>query len=75
MHNIESPNALPSFSSNVSIDAPKTCFHFFGKIWDKIGNIAIGSAIASVLANLFLGHYENIWLNKYRGPSIHVYGR
>ena len=30
---------------------------------------------ALVLANLFLGHYENIRLNKYQGPSLHFYQR
>ena len=30
----------------------------------------MGSSLAPVLANLFLGHYENIWLTKYQGPSL-----
>ena len=25
--------------------------------------------------HIFLGHYENIWLNKYQGPSLHFYRR
>ena len=33
----------------------------------------MGSPLAPVLANLFLGHHENIWLNKYRGPSVQLY--
>ena len=33
----------------------------------------MGSPIASVLANLFLGHYEQVCLNMYKGPSIHFY--
>ena len=35
----------------------------------------MGSPLAPVLANLLLGQYENLWLNKYRGPSIHFYRR
>ena len=35
----------------------------------------MGSPLAPVLANLFLGHHENIWLNKYQGPSLQVYRR
>ena len=27
------------------------------------------------MANLFLGHHENIWLNKYQGPSLQFYRR
>ena len=35
----------------------------------------MGSPIAPVLANLFLGHYEQLWLNMYKGPSVHLYRR
>ena len=35
----------------------------------------MGSPLAPVLANLFLGHHENIWLNKYQGPSRQFYRR
>ena len=35
----------------------------------------MGSPLAPVLANLFLGHHENIWLNKYQGPSLQFYRR
>ena len=50
-------------------------FLFNGKMYDQIDGIAMGSPLAPVLANLFLGHYENIWLNKYQGPSLHFYRR
>ena len=35
----------------------------------------MGSPLAPVLANLFLVHHENIWLNKYQGPSLQFYRR
>ena len=35
----------------------------------------MGSPLAPVLANPFLGHYENICLKQYYGPSVHVYRR
>ena len=35
----------------------------------------MGSPLAPVLANLVLGHYENIWLKQYYGPSGHFYRR
>ena len=35
----------------------------------------MGSPLVPVLANLFLGQYENIWLNNYQGPSVHLYRR
>ena len=33
----------------------------------------MGSPIASVLAILSLGHYENLWLNELKCPSVHFY--
>ena len=33
----------------------------------------MGSPLVPVLANLFMGHYENIWLEKYRGPEVIFY--
>ena len=35
----------------------------------------MGSPITPVLANLFLGHYEQLWLNMYKAPSVHLYRR
>ena len=49
--------------------------HFNSKMYDQIDGVAIGSSLAPVFANLFLGHHENIWLNKYQGPSLHFYRR
>ena len=31
------------------------------------------SPLAPVLANLFLGHHENIWLKNYKGASVLFY--
>ena len=33
----------------------------------------MGSPLAPAIANRFLGHYENIWLKEYSGPSVHFY--
>ena len=44
-------------------------------MYDQIDGVAMGSPLATVLANLFLGHNENIWLNKCQGPSLHFYRR
>jgi len=53
----------------------QTNFLFNGKVYNQIDGVAMGSPLASVLANLFLGHYENIWPNNYQGPSVHFYRR
>ena len=58
-----------------SIATSQTHFLFNGKVFDQIDGVAMGSPLAPVLANLFLGHYENIWLNKYHGPSVLFYRR
>ena len=58
-----------------SIATSQTHFLFDGKVYDQIYGVAMGSPLAPVLANLFLGHYENIWLNKYPGPTVHFYRR
>ena len=42
---------------------------------DQVDGVAMGSPLAPVLANLFLGHHENIWLNKHQGPSLQFYRR
>ena len=37
----------------------------------QIDGVAMGSPLAPVLANFFMGHYEGLWLEKiYRYPSI-----
>ena len=56
-----------------SIVTSQTHFLFDGKVYDQIDGVAMGSPLAPVLANLFQGHHENIWLNKYQGPSVHFY--
>ena len=35
----------------------------------------MGSPLASVLANFFMGHYEKLWLNNYTGPKVLYYCR
>ena len=37
-----------------------------GKVYDQIDGAAMGSPIARVLTNLFLGHYEQLWLSMYK---------
>ena len=35
----------------------------------------MGSPLAPVLANLFMGHHEKDWLQKYKGPEVRFYRR
>ena len=41
----------------------ETHFLFKDKFYDQINAVAIGSPLAPVLANLFMGHYEKEWLS------------
>ena len=34
-------------------------------MYDQVDGVAIGSPLAPILANLFMGHYERIWLGNY----------
>ena len=53
----------------------ETHFLFEGKIFDQIDGVAMGSPLAPVLANLFMGHHENNWLKNYKGVSPIIYKR
>ena len=49
----------------------KTYFLFNDSIYDQIDGVAMGSPLAPVLANLFMGHYEHKWIQGYSaiGPG------
>ena len=38
---------------------------FISKFYNQIDGVAIGSPLAPVLANIFMGFYKSKWLNKY----------
>ena len=40
----------------------ETHYLFKGKFYDQIDEVTIGSPLAPVLPNLFMGYYENEWL-------------
>ena len=58
-----------------SIATSQTHFLFNGKVFDQIDGVAMGSPLAPVLVNLFLGHYANLWLKNYQGPFVLSYKR
>ena len=53
----------------------KTHFLFKGSFFGQIDGVAMGSPLAPVLANLFMGHHERIWLENYKASSILFYRR
>ena len=58
-----------------SIATCETHCLFKGKFYDQIDGVAMGSPLAPVLANLFMGHYEKGWLSNYDGASRSYYAR
>lgn len=53
----------------------QTHFYFNGNCYDQINGVAMGSSLASVLANLFMGHHERICLEQYKGHKVLFYRR
>ena len=50
-------------------------FLFNGQYYDQINGVAMGSPIAPVLANLFMSHFENKWIEEYNENQIFFYQR
>ena len=48
----------------------QTHFIFKGDFYDQIDGVPMGTPLAPVLANLFMGYNESIWLNEYSLPPI-----
>ena len=57
------------------VASARTHFLFLGNYYDQIDGVATGSPLAPVLANLFMGHHERIWLQQYDGPRVYFYRR
>ena len=53
----------------------ETHFLFKGTYYDQVDGVAMGSPLAPVLANLFMGHHEKIWLEQYRDSEVLFYRR
>ena len=51
----------------------QTHFIFNGSFYDQINGVAMGSPLAPVLANLFMGHHEKLWLENFHGSTILFY--
>ena len=58
-----------------TVATAQTHFLFNGSFYDQIGGIAMGSPLAPVLANLFMGHHKKLWLENFEGSEILFYCR
>ena len=52
-----------------------THFLFNGSFYDQVDGAAMGSPLAPMWANFFMGHYEKLRLNNYTGPKVLYYSR
>ena len=57
----------PYFNSSNSSVVRVTLDKLF---YDQIDRVAMGSLLGHALANLFMGYYEILWLNKFRECEI-----
>ena len=53
----------------------ETHFLFNVTFYEQVDGVAMGSPLAPVLANLFMGHHENIWLEQYGDSEVLFYLR
>ena len=53
----------------------QTHFIFNGSFYDQIDGVAMRSPLAPILANLFMGHHEKLWLKNFNGSTILFYRR
>ena len=53
----------------------QTHFLFKGSFYDQVDGVSMGSPLAPVLANLFMGHNEKEWIDNYKGSKILFYRR
>ena len=58
-----------------SFATAQTHFLFNGTTYDQKDGVSMGSPLAPVLANLFMGHHENIWLQNYSKSKLSFYRR
>ena len=58
-----------------SFATAQTHFLFNGNTYDQIDGVSMGSPLAPVLANLFMGHHEKIWLENFNNSDVLIYRR
>ena len=52
-----------------------THFLFNGNYYDQIDGVAMGSPLGPILANLFMGYHEKIWLEEFKTCKVVSYRR
>ena len=66
---------LSELRSLFTVATAQTHFLINGSFYDQIDRVAMGSPLAPVLANLFMGHHEKPWLENFQGSEMLFYRR
>ena len=74
-HNANFPIKKIDLAKLFSIATSETHFLFQGNIYDQIDGVSMGSPLAPVLANLFMGFNEDLWLKDYKNSKVRFYKR
>ena len=54
-----------------TVATAQTHFLFNSSFYDQIDGVAMGSLLAPVLANLFMGHHEKLWLRNFKALKFY----
>ena len=72
------PNLKISSEDLIKVFKLATCethFLFKGNFYDQIDGVAMGSPLAPVLTNIFMGHNEKLWIEIFQGTPPPYYRR
>ena len=73
--NLDLKLSKPELRSLFTVATAQTHFLFNGSFYDQINGVAKGSPLAPLLANLFMGHHEKLWLENFQSSEILFYRR
>ena len=74
-HNPEFPISKDNLRELFTFAASQTHFLFNGLFYDQCDGVAMGSPLAPILANLFMGYHEEQWIGNYKDSQLLCYRR
>ena len=74
-HNPNFPINRTDLKMLFSFATTQSHFLFNDFIYDQMDGVTMGSPLAPILANLFMGHHEKSWLENYKDSKILIYRR
>ena len=74
-HNPEFPISKANLRELFTFATSQTQFLFNGLFYDQCDGVAMGSPLAPILANLFMGYREQQWTGDYKDSQLLYYCR